>query len=50
MILQVHPGLRFVWDTCGDCGLLEFGISGALDMGSSGWYENLLRIEFRKAF
>jgi hypothetical protein len=50
VVLHLHPGLRFVWDTCGDCGLLEFGISGALDLGSSGWYENLLRVEFRKAF
>ena len=44
------PGLRTVIDTGGDLGILEFGLIGGLDLGSSGWHNNMLRFEVRRQF
>ena len=46
-VIHCYPGLRFVRDTGGDLGLVEFGVSGTLGMGNSRWLDNLVRLEFR---
>jgi len=46
-IVNVHPGLRWVCDKGGDCGVKEFGISSGICVTQDSWYEELLRIEFR---
>jgi hypothetical protein len=43
----LHLGLRTVHDTGGACGLIEFGVSGGLELGAAGWYDGLVRMEFR---
>jgi hypothetical protein len=42
----VH-GLRFVCDTGGDLGLVEYGIAGGLGIGSTGWYTGQLAADLR---
>lgn len=46
-IVNVHPGLRWVCDKGGDCGVKEFGISSGICVTQDTWYEELVRIEFR---
>ena len=48
--LWAIPGLRTVIDTGGDLGVIEFGLAGGIDMGSSGWHEGMLRFEIRRQF
>ena len=49
-VFHFFPGLRFVADTGGDCGLFEFGISGTLGMGRDVLYDGLLRFDFRWSY
>lgn len=44
------PGLRSVIDTGGDLGVIEIGIAGGLDIGSSGWHDGMLRFEIRRQY
>jgi hypothetical protein len=46
-ILNVHPGIRWVWDNGGDCGVREVGLFGGFSMTSNSLYEEMLRLEFR---
>jgi hypothetical protein len=46
-IVNVHPGLRWVCDKGGDCGVKTFGISSGICVTEDSWYEEILRIEFR---
>lgn len=46
-VAHIFPGLRFVADTGGDFGLFELGIGGGFDIGSTGWYDSMLRLELR---
>jgi hypothetical protein len=49
-ILNIHPGLRWVCDTSGDCGVREFGITSGIAVTEDHWYEEILRIELRWVF
>jgi hypothetical protein len=49
-ILNLHPGLRWVCDTAGDCGVREFGISSGFTVTEDHWYEEILRLELRWVF
>lgn len=44
------PGLRFVLDNGGDLGLTEIGVGGGFTLGSSGWYDGMMRAEMRMSF
>ncbi len=44
------PGLRAVVDTGGDLGVLEFGLAAGINLGGSGWYDNMMRFEIRRDF
>ncbi|MCL4204043.1 MAG: hypothetical protein KJ000_16190 [Pirellulaceae bacterium] len=46
-VSTLHMGVRTVHDTGGDWGLLEFGFSGGFQFGGNGWYDSMLRFEFR---
>lgn len=46
-VAHLYPGLRIVHDTGGDCGLVEWGISGTVGMGNSRWYDSLVRMNVR---
>ena len=46
-VSTLHLGVRTVHDTGGDWGLLEFGLSGGFQVGGNGWYDSMLRFEFR---
>jgi len=43
-------GLRAVVDTGGDLGVLEFGFAVGINLGGSGWYDNMMRFEIRRDF
>jgi hypothetical protein len=49
-IFNLGPGLRSVWDTGGDMGVLEFGVNSMLSVGSNGWYDALIRMDMRFVF
>lgn len=49
-IFNLMPGMRLVWDTGGDLGLIEFGLSGGVGVGSDGWYDGMLRFDTRFAW
>jgi hypothetical protein len=49
-ICNIHPGLRVVWDTGGDLGLVEFGIAGGLSPTKQHWYDSLLRVDLRCSY
>ncbi len=46
-ISTMHFGVRTVHDTGGDWGLIELGISGGFQWGHHGWYDSMMRMEFR---
>jgi hypothetical protein len=46
-VSTLHLGVRTVHDPGGDWGLLEFGLSGGFQFGGNGWYDSMLRFEFR---
>jgi len=49
-IFNLGPGLRTVWDTGGDLGVVELGVNGMFAVGSDGWYDALLRFDMRFVF
>jgi hypothetical protein len=49
-IFNLAPGLRTVWDSGGDLGVVEFGASGIFAVGSNGWYDALMRFDLRFVF
>jgi hypothetical protein len=49
-INNLAPGMRMVWDTGGDLGVVEFGVSSSIGLGSNGWYNSLLRADLRFVF
>jgi hypothetical protein len=49
-IFHLAPGLRVVHDTGGDLGVVEFGVSSILALGSDGWFDSLLRFDLRFVF
>jgi hypothetical protein len=49
-IFNLGPGLRMVWDTGGDLGVVEFGGNAMLAVGSDGWYDALVRFDMRFVF
>ncbi len=44
---SLHFGVRTVYDTPGDFGLFEFGVSAGFQVGGQGGPDSLLRVEFR---
>jgi hypothetical protein len=46
-VIHCYPGIRFVRDTGGDMGVVEFGVSGTVGFGNSRWMDDLVRLEFR---
>jgi len=46
-VSNLFAGIRFVSDSGGDFGLFELGINGGFSLGSNGWYDGILRLEFR---
>ncbi|HEX4150145.1 MAG TPA: transporter, partial [Pirellulales bacterium] len=44
-VLNLMPGIRFVRDTCSDCGLFEAGIAFGYAVTNNCWYRSLLRLE-----
>ena len=46
-ISTMHFGVRTVHDTGGDWGLIELGVSGGFQWGHNGWYDSMMRLEFR---
>ena len=36
-IVEFHPGVRFVCDTGGDLGLIEYGFSGSFPLTPNRW-------------
>src|SRR5262245_18726712 len=49
-IFNLGPGLRTVWDTGGDMGVVEMGANAMLAVGSDGWYDALVRFDLRFVF
>jgi hypothetical protein len=49
-IFNLAPGLRTVWDTGGDLGVVEMGASAICAVGSNGWYDALVRFDLRFVF
>ena len=49
-IFNLGPGVRTVWDTGGDLGVVEFGCNSMLAVGSDGWYDALIRFDMRFVF
>jgi hypothetical protein len=49
-IFNLGPGLRTIWDTGGDMGVVEFGLNSMLAVGSDGWYDALVRFDMRFVF
>jgi hypothetical protein len=49
-IVNICPGVRFVWENGNDCGTRELGISSGLALSDDHWYETILRIDLRWSF
>ena len=49
-ILNIQPGLRYVWDTGGDFGMFELGLSSAFRVTNNHWYDNMFRFDIRWAY
>jgi len=47
---QMYPGIRFVADTGGDFGLVEFGYSGSFSMGKTSLFDSFHRLDLRFSF
>ena len=48
--LNIHPGARFVFDTPGDWGVWDLGISGGFAVTGSRMYDSILMLDMRWAF
>lgn len=49
-IVNIHPGLRHVWDTGGDLGMFEFGVSAGFSFSKHHWYDSLVRLDLRWSY
>jgi hypothetical protein len=49
-ISTMHFGVRTVHDTGRDWGLVELGVSGGFQWGHNGWYDSMMRLEFRLVY
>jgi hypothetical protein len=49
-IVNLCPGVRFVWENGNDCNTRELGISAGVALSDDHWYESLLRVELRWSF
>jgi len=47
---QLYPGIRFVADTGGDFGLVEFGCAGTFSMGQQSLFSSFLRLDLRFSY
>ena len=46
-IFNMHPGVRFVFDTTTDWGVWDFGIGAGFALTDAHWYEGTLRMDLR---
>jgi hypothetical protein len=46
-ILNIYPGVRFLFDTSRDCSVWDLGISGGVAVTDDHWYQGLLRADIR---
>ncbi len=49
-IFNVCPGVRFISDTGGDLGLIEWGVSSAFAITANRWFDASVLIECRFVF
>jgi hypothetical protein len=49
-IYNLGPGLRTVWDTGGDLGIVELGVNSFFAVGSDGWFDAMFRFDMRFVF
>jgi hypothetical protein len=49
-ILHLLPGCRFVFDSAGDLGMWDMGISSGFGLTNQDWYDGMLRVDFRLQF
>ena len=49
-ILNIHPGIRFVFDNDGDLGLFELGVAGGFSVTRTHWYRGLFRLDLRWSY
>ncbi|MEN1678598.1 MAG: hypothetical protein AAGJ46_03325 [Planctomycetota bacterium] len=46
-VINIHPGVRWVWDRGSDCGIQEFGLSSGFALTSDRTYRSIMRFEAR---
>jgi hypothetical protein len=46
-IVNIHPGIRWVWDRGCACHVRELGLFGGFSTSSSSLYEGMMRLEYR---
>ncbi len=49
-IVNVNPGVRWVRDTGGDLGLIEYGVVGGFPITPNRWNDAYLMLEVKFAF
>lgn len=49
-VMEIHPGMRFAWDSGGDAGLLEWGIHGGVAVTKEHFSAGQLRVEVRVSY
>jgi hypothetical protein len=49
-IVNLCPGVRFVWENGNDCGTRELGISTGVAVSEHHWYESIFRVDLRWSF
>ena len=49
-IVNVFPGLRYVYDGLGDMGLFELGLNAGISVSDQRWYRHMARLELRWSF
>jgi hypothetical protein len=49
-IVNIAPGVRFVWENGNDCGTRELGISSGIAVSDAHWYESIVRVDLRWSF
>jgi hypothetical protein len=49
-IVNLAPGVRFVWENGNDCGTRELGISAGVAVSENQWYDSILRVDLRWSF
>lgn len=49
-ILNVFPGVRYVYDGLGDMGLFELGLNAGISVSDQRWYRHMARLELRWSF